>query len=198
MVQFLAPPVIFFEHYTEVWFDPKSTMSKIQKLKSDEMPFVNTEIGGSKLDFEFLVTDKTGSRFQGYNSQLASWVKGKVGEMPIGHDKDIKMLWETGYANVAQNRAKHCTYDMKKCYYAQNVPVIFDVDKHSGYITGGQNVTIHGAGFDSGKLSVKVAGVDCKVTSFTANTITCETEKTVKATFPKVAKAPANNAANSG
>lgn len=30
-------------------------MSTVKNLKSDEMAFVNTEIGGSKLDFEYLV-----------------------------------------------------------------------------------------------------------------------------------------------
>lgn len=77
--------------------------------------------------------------------------------MPIGHqDKDIKMLWEVGYAQVIDGRGKHCTFDMKKCYYAQNIPVIFDVDRDSGYITGGQNITIHGYGFEKEKHTIKV------------------------------------------
>lgn len=58
------------------------------------MAFVNTEIGGSKLDFEYLVD---------YQTSINSWtdnrVMGQVGEMPVGHEgKDIKMLWEVGYA----------------------------------------------------------------------------------------------------
>lgn len=59
VVFYLTPPVVYYESYTEVWYDPKSTPNLIQNLKSDEMPFVNTEIGGSKLDFEYLVDYET-------------------------------------------------------------------------------------------------------------------------------------------
>lgn len=55
---------------------------------------------------------------------------GQVGEMPIGHNKDIKMLWEVGFAKVVEEESKHCTYDMSKCYHAMNVPVIFNISNH--------------------------------------------------------------------
>ena len=54
-VYYLSPPVIYYDAYTELWFDPKHTQHVIQNLKADEMLFVNTEIGGSKLDFEGIV-----------------------------------------------------------------------------------------------------------------------------------------------
>jgi hypothetical protein len=107
----LAPPVLYYESYTEVWYDPKSTTHLIRDLKSDEMAFVNTEIGGSKLDFE---------QFVDYETSIGYWrdnkVMGQVGEMPIGHDKDIKMLWEVGYALVKETESTHCNYDMSRCY----------------------------------------------------------------------------------
>jgi hypothetical protein len=107
----LAPPVLYYESYTEVWYDPKSTTHLIRDLKSDEMAFVNTEIGGSKLDFE---------QFVDYETSIGWWrdnkVRGQVGEMPIGHDKDIKMLWEVGYAAVKETESTHCNYDMTRCY----------------------------------------------------------------------------------
>ena len=57
------------------------------------MIFVNTEIGGSKLDYEFFVD---------YDDHFHYWTEnrviGEVGDMPVGHDKTIKMLWEVGYA----------------------------------------------------------------------------------------------------
>lgn len=75
------------------------------------MVFVNTEIGGSKLDYEFFVN---------YDDMFHGWfdnkVVGTVGEMPVGHDKDIKMLWEVGYAMVAEQEATHCNYNMTMCY----------------------------------------------------------------------------------
>lgn len=97
------------------------------------MAFVNTEIGGSKLDFEYLVDSETSLSYWGDNQ-----VMGQVGPMPIGHsDKDIKMLWEVGYAQIAEHEATHCTYNMDRCYQAMNVPVIFNISQHTGYTSGG-------------------------------------------------------------
>jgi hypothetical protein len=69
--------------------------------------------------------------------------------MPIGHDKDIKMLWEVGYAHVKKDESTHCNYEMTRCYQAMNVPVIFDISSNQGYTSGHQNLTIYGHGFDS-------------------------------------------------
>ena len=80
-----------------MWFNPFAILEKMQNLQQDEMVFVNTEIGGSKLDYEFRVD------FDTYFSHWAdNKVVGTAGDMPIGHDKDIKMLWEVGYAFVAE------------------------------------------------------------------------------------------------
>ena len=106
MVYHLSPPVIYYEAVTEMWFDPMATLHKMQNLQQDEMVFVNTEIGGSKLDFEFLVDFDTNFWYWTDNKVL-----GTAGDMPVGHDKDIKMLWEVGYANVKQVEATHCSYD---------------------------------------------------------------------------------------
>lgn len=57
--------------------------------------------------------------------------------MPVGHDKDIKMLWEVGYAMVAEHEATYCTYDMSKCYQAMSVPSISNMSAHQGYTSGG-------------------------------------------------------------
>jgi hypothetical protein len=56
---YIAPPVVYYESTTEVWFDPKNTVDLIQDLDSDEYPFINTKLGGSLLDFEFNVDDTT-------------------------------------------------------------------------------------------------------------------------------------------
>jgi len=122
-------------------------------LQKDEMVFVNTEIGGSKLDYELYVDYDDSFSYYTDNRVL-----GEVGEMPVGHDKDIKMLWEVGYALVAEHEATHCTYDMSKCYQAMNVPSISNISAHQGYTNGGQNLTIHGHGFSQGNISVEVAG----------------------------------------
>ena len=89
------------------------------------MIFVNTEIGNSKLDYEFFVD---------YDDSFNNWyenkVIGEVGDMPVGADKNIKMLWEVGYAQVAETEATHCSYDMSRCYQAMFVPSISNISNH--------------------------------------------------------------------
>lgn len=100
VVQYIAPPVLYYESQTSIVFNPKSMSYVIRELKSDEMYFVNTEIAGSKLDFEEHVD---------YETSLRNWhdnhIIGDAGEMPVGPGSDIKMLWETGYAKVNPVRA---------------------------------------------------------------------------------------------
>lgn len=101
---------------------------------------------------------------------------GQVGEMPIGHNKNIKMLWEVGYAHVSDVEATHCSYDMQRCYQAMNVPVIFNISSHRGYTSGHQNLTIHGHGFNSPNVTVTVAGVPCQVTQYQEESVSCEVQ----------------------
>ena len=138
VVFYLNPPVIYYEAQTEMFFDTKGVMGKIQNLETDEMAFVNTEVGGSKLDYEFQVDSDTSFWYW----SKAMKVMGSVGEMPVGHDKDIKMLWEVGYAMVSEQEATHCSYDMSRCYMAMNVPSISNISAHQGYTSGGQNLTV--------------------------------------------------------
>jgi len=56
---YVAPPVIYYESFAEIWFDSKSTQNLIQDISIDEMKFINMEIDGSKLDFETSVTSET-------------------------------------------------------------------------------------------------------------------------------------------
>jgi len=125
------------------------------------MPFVNLEIAGSKLDFEFSVDYKTD---QGYWWDKAA--RGQVGELPIGKNDSVKFLWETGYAGEAEQEMTHCSFDNKTCYKVLNVPVIFNMSSHTGYSSGGQNLTIHGHGFNHDNISITVDGVDCPVSYY--------------------------------
>lgn len=101
-------------------------------------------------------------------------IMGSVGEMPVGHDKDIKMLWEVGYAMIAEQEATHCSYDMSKCYHAMNVPSISNISSHSGYTSGGQNLTVYGHGFNDPNITVLVAGRECTVTQYQESSVSCE------------------------
>ena len=64
---------------------------------------------------------------------------------------------------------------MKECYDVKTVPVIHNVSSNTGYITGGQNLTVYGFGFDYGLINAKVDGLDCKVTAQSKTSFQCTT-----------------------
>jgi len=86
VVFYINPPVVYYDAVTEFWFDPRYTNRLIENLDSDEMYFINAKIGGSLLDFEFIVDDET--TFSSYAKNRA---KGRVGELPIGESYDLTM-----------------------------------------------------------------------------------------------------------
>jgi len=95
VVYYIQPPIVYYESFTELWFDPRSTANLIQDLANDEMPFINAKIGGAALDFEFNV-DYDDS-YSGYHRNR---VRGQVGELPAGEFYNISMLWEVGQSFV--------------------------------------------------------------------------------------------------
>jgi hypothetical protein len=162
----MKPPIVYYESLNELWFDPKRTPNLITGLDQDELMFINAKLGGSLLDFEFNV-DYDDS----FGQYIRNRVVGQVGELPVGHH-NISMQWETGRANVQKVEATQCSYDNQTCYETRSVPVIFGINSHEGYKTGGMNLTIDGYGF-SGNITATVDGKDCKVTSQFDTSFSC-------------------------
>ena len=121
------------------------------------------------MDFEFSVD---------YETSFSAWypngARGKVGELPIGNNDSIKMLWEVGYAGEAQQQITHCHFDNSSCYKVKAVPVIFNISSNTGYTSGGQNLTIYGHGFNNDNISVTVDGANCKVSYYRDDSVSCE------------------------
>lgn len=68
-IYFISPRVTYFESVTEVWFNPHNTMSLIEDLDGDELPFINAKIGGNLIDFEDRVDSSTA--FSAWNLNAA-------------------------------------------------------------------------------------------------------------------------------
>ena len=79
VIYYLSPPVVYYESFTEIWFDPKYMYQLIQDLDNDEMYFINAKLGKSLLDFEFNVDFDDSFRPMNRNR-----VRGQVGELPAG------------------------------------------------------------------------------------------------------------------
>jgi len=68
----------------------------------------------------------------------------------------------------------HCpNVDRSECYEVKTVPVIFDISQKEGYLTGGQNLTIRGHGFN-GTVAATVDGVACTVTAQREGAFDCQ------------------------
>lgn len=165
----LSPPVVYFGSETTIIFDPKSTTGLIQDLASDELAFINVKIGGALLDFEATVTHENEFR-QWYRSNIV----GRVGDQKPSASHSVEMNWETGASQQQPIESVHCEVDGTTCYTAKTVPVIFDVSSHTGYTTGGQQLTVTGYGFNSENIVAEVDGVACTVTSFSDEEFTCD------------------------
>jgi len=152
-IYYISPRVTYHDSFTTVVFNPKDTMRLIKDLESDEFPFINAKVGGNLLDFEDNVASDTG-----YHSWNKNTARGQIGANTISSKSDLSMMWETGKATVSDIESKFCNFDQTDCYMAKSVPVIFGVSDHKGYKTGGQNITITGYGFDSGKIDARVDG----------------------------------------
>lgn len=63
-MHYISPPTIYYESWTQLWFDPKNTFYLIEDLQDDEMHFINAKIGGILLDFEETVASD--DSYQGY------------------------------------------------------------------------------------------------------------------------------------
>jgi len=165
---YIAPRVTYYESYTELWFDPASTMGLIEDLDTDELPFINAKVGGNLLDFED--TADSESRFSAYSKNR---VRGQVGENTISKSQNLTMMWETGKAAVALQEATFCDFDQTSCYQGKSVPVIFNISANTGYVTGGQNITVQGYGFDSGVVTAVIDGQPCTVTATSRHEFDC-------------------------
>jgi len=160
VLHYLNPPVVYSDMLVEVHFDPKSTTNLIESLATDEMPFINTKIAGALMDFE----DHVESTVY-FSHWWENTVRGYVGDQVISPNQAVTMLWETGHAIKHLTRNWHCSYDQSECYEAKTVPSISSVGEHTGYLTGGQNLTIKGSGFATGDIAATLDGVECEVTS---------------------------------
>lgn len=168
VLHYISPQVVYYESMTQIHFDAKSIMNVIKDLKTDDLPFINTKIDNSLVDFEFHVDYN-----QKIHSNNRNALSGKVGDQPVSKNQPVNMLWETGRAVKTENVLKTCSYDNTDCYEARTVPVIFDISQKKGYLTGGQNLTVTGFGFNNKAIDVKIDGVNCVVTRFMKDKFDC-------------------------
>jgi len=82
-----------------------------------------------------------------------------------------------------------CSFDGTDCYKARVLPLIKSVSKNSGYITGGQEITIKGQGFKHGAVVTNIDGVQCTEVKKTDYEFVCLTGSASKVSDTKTDKA---------
>ena len=63
-LHYLSPPVVYFESYTQLWFDPRAAADLAIDLKEEEKAFISARIGPAVMDFENTITHE--DIFNGY------------------------------------------------------------------------------------------------------------------------------------
>jgi hypothetical protein len=169
MIYELSPPVVYYDSETLIYFDPKSTMSLIKDLPTDEMAFINAKVGGVLMDFENSVDFDFS-----FNHYHRNNVKGRVGDQKPSSNHDLSMLWEIGNSKINMGEALHCSYDNSTCYVAKTVPVIFGMNYNSGYTTGGQIINVTGWGFNNPNITASLDGQSCTILSFKDDSFECQ------------------------
>jgi len=151
----VVPQVLTMDDIVDIWIDPKSTLNIVRNLRLDEKFFVNAKIGNSLVDFEGNIENT----FKSPNNTKRI-IRGKVtDDIPrnvFGYP--ISMLWEAGKA-IKTSDAKHCSIPMgpfSTCYETKTVPVITSISNSSGWISGGQNLTIYGHRLNDTEVNVRI------------------------------------------
>ena len=104
---------------------------------------------------------------------------------PAAKDAEPQLLFKRGYA-VPVGSAKKCNFAGTDCWTMRVHPRIDKISAATGYLNGGQELTITGWDLEGTKVegstvpsdvTVMVAGKACSVTASTSTTITCLTGK---------------------
>ena len=156
-------------------------MGLIVDLIEEQKPFINAKVGGALIDFDDFVTFETT-----YGAWVRNYATGIVGDQLPSKSQDISMLWETGQASQVMHEVLHCSYDNSTCYQAKTVPVIFGMNAHTGYKTGGSNLTVFGKGFNSPNIHATVDGQNCTVTRYNKDSFSCEVQPRTDASIVDV------------
>jgi len=170
-IYYLSPSVVYKDALTQYHFNSRHTPNLVKGLLSDELPMINAKIGLTKIDFEGWM-DNT--------ETISSWknegIRGQVSEdNAIAKDNTINIQWETGASDVSYSQSKTCSFDGTDCYTARVLPVMEEVSSSSGYLAGGQKITIKGNGFNYGTVNTLIDGVACSEVSKTDTEFVCTT-----------------------
>lgn len=126
-------------------------------LNDDMEPIQEIRIGKTLVDWEGLMdssyrtSDWTVARYPAY-----------IGDQKISADDNAVVKMRGGNA-LNLKTATHCTWDSSECWTVRTHPKVDSVDKSTGYITGGQEITISGSGLAGDAVEVLVDGVACSV-----------------------------------
>lgn len=140
-------------------------------MKDDADPVDFIKFSGTRNDFEGKFD--AGKRLSSYTiDDLPS----RAGDQHPGNSIP-EIRFRTGNACL-RDTAKHCNFAGDDCWYVKTHPKIDTISSSSGYLTGGQELTITGWGLKGTTLDdveVLVDGVACAVTASSLEEIKCTT-----------------------
>lgn len=144
-----------------------------QTTAADADPFRSLHLGLFLLN----TTDTVES-----TDRLNSWdhdtIKAYVTDGAPEDDAEPRVLFQNGLAMVMDSARQHCSFDGQDCWTVRVHPKISEISQSEGYLTGGQELTIKGWGFNGTEVSVEIDGIACEVVTAEREQITCITGAT--------------------
>lgn len=132
-------------------------------------PFRSMSLGSTLVDQAELYID--GTRIQTWGHDV---LPGYVGNQYPGLDSTPRILFHNGYLQNLDSSI-HCNFAGDDCYSVKTHARIDGISAGSGFVTGGQLLTISGVGLNSTNVQVLVDGVECAVSEATSTAIKCLT-----------------------
>ena len=173
MLHDVSPSNVYLDQRIDLMINAMAAnQDNVMKPDGDPVDFI--KFSGTRNDFEEL-WDNT-KRLQAYKVDVLA---SRSGDQPPGNSVP-EVRFRVGNAFL-RGSSKHCNFAGDDCWYIKTHPKIDSVSAASGFITGGQELTITGWGLKGNTMDdvkVLIDGVGCKVTSNTKTEIKCTTGET--------------------
>lgn len=172
MVHDISPSNVYLDQLLNFKINPLSANDgHVMRDDADPVDFI--KFSGTRNDFEGLFD--AGTRLSNYR---VNNLHSRSGDQHPGNSIP-EVRFRVGNAFLRES-SKHCNFAGDDCWYIKTHPKIDNVSAASGYITGGQELTITGWGLKGESLAdveVLVDGAPCSVTSSTLEEIKCVTSE---------------------
>jgi hypothetical protein len=166
-----VPNQVYAGQGINFWLNPGQIFTK---LPTSYNPFYYLKLGNFQTDWEGLIDTKTRPSIPNRWGPVSTI----VGESQFAKSVDPDINYSMFGRTFLRSTTRHCNFAGDDCWTVRIHPRIDSISASSGYVDGGQMLTIKGLGFTGEVVAVTVDGVQCIVNAALSDEhqITCETQ----------------------